>query len=73
MIKFYADHRHLKLLEKLQSEQGPRLQNRWEREQKKLNYFRPNKKEGRIPASTLPPDESGYHIMFRTKVPKRNG
>lgn len=35
MIKYYGDRRHIKLLEKLATEQGPRWQNRWEREQKK--------------------------------------
>ena len=35
-------HRQEKLFEKLKSENGLRLQNRFEREQKKLNYFRPN-------------------------------
>lgn len=35
MIKIYCDHRHLKLLEKLQSEQGPRWMNRWVLEQKR--------------------------------------
>ena len=35
MIKYYGDHRNIKLLEKPKSEQGPRWSNWWEREQKK--------------------------------------
>ena len=42
MSKQRKAHRQEKLFEKLKSENGLRLQNRFEREQKKLNYFRPN-------------------------------
>ena len=35
MIKHYCDHRHLKLLEKLKTEQGPRWMNHWVLEQKR--------------------------------------
>lgn len=42
MSKRKKEHRWEKLFEKLKSENGLRLQNRWEREQKKLNNSTPN-------------------------------
>lgn len=35
--RHYCDHRNTKLMEKLQSEQGPRWMNRWVLEQKRKN------------------------------------
>jgi len=43
-IRYYCDHRHIKLLEKLATELGPRWQNRWEREQKKKRKIEESKR-----------------------------